>query len=101
MDTPDSAQGEECCFGSAALDKISELATESVTYIEQSTRRSPLKAVSFAVAAGYLLRHLPIFSIIGALLRLALILVRPFALIFASVKLCQYLSGTAPFKRPE
>ena len=101
MDTPDSTMREEGDFRSSALDKISDLATEAVQTIEESTRRSPLKALGCAVTAGYLLRHLPIFGIVGALLRLALILVRPFALIFAAVKLFQLLAGTPSSKRFE
>jgi len=101
MDTPDSTTRAESDFRSSAIDKISELATESIQCIEQSTRRAPLKAIGCAVAAGYLLRHLPIFALLGALFRLALILVRPFALIFGAVKLFQLLAESPTFKRFE
>ena len=99
MDNLDSTPREAASLTSAALDKVSELASESISYIEESTRRSPLKAIACAVTAGYLLRQIPVFRVIGALFRLALVLVRPAALIFGGVKLCQFLSDTAPFNR--
>jgi hypothetical protein len=101
MDTPDSSPHGEASFSSSALDKISDLATDSISYIEKSTRRSPLQAIACAVTAGYLLRQIPVFSLIGALLRVILVLIRPAALIFGGIKLCQFLSGTTPFKRSE
>lgn len=83
---------------STALDRISDLTSETIGYIEENTRRAPLQSIACAVTAGYLLRQIPLFSLLGALFRLALVLVRPAALIFGGVKICQYLAETAPFK---
>jgi len=54
---------------------------------EEYTREEPLKAVGIAFAAGLFMTILPIGSIIGGLLRLALTLVRPALLVLGAVKL--------------
>ncbi|GEM_PF-4179416 len=95
MNNVESNSGEGLLRGSA-LDKVSELSAEVVEYLETETRRAPLKALSIAVVAGFLLRHLPVFGLLGVLIRLLILLVRPAALIFGGVKVCQLLAEVAP-----
>jgi hypothetical protein len=54
---------------------------------EDFTREEPLKAVGFAFAAGLLMTLLPVGSIIGGILRLALSLIRPALLVLGAIKL--------------
>jgi len=96
MDNVESSQSEHSQLGASALDKFSELGADVVEYVETETRRAPFKALSCAVVAGYLLRNLPVFALFGVFFRLALILVRPAALIFGGVKLCQLLADMNP-----
>ncbi len=100
MDTSNSSPADSGLVTSA-LDKLSDLTADSISYVEESTRRSPLKALSFAIAGGYLLRQLPVFGIFGVFFRLGLLLIRPAALIFGGVKLCQFLSESSTFKPVE
>jgi len=94
MDNPPSnGEGD---LRASMLDKVSELAADAVEYVETETRKAPLKALSCAVVAGYLLRHLPIFGLLAVFFRLILILIRPAALIFGGVKLCQLLADITP-----
>ena len=65
-------------------------APEAETFVhrtEEFTREEPLKAVGIAFAAGLFMTLLPIGSVIGGLLRLALALVRPALLVLGAIKL--------------
>jgi hypothetical protein len=54
---------------------------------EEYTREEPLKAVGVAFAAGLFMTLLPVGSIVGGLLRLALALTRPALLVLGAIKL--------------
>jgi hypothetical protein len=54
---------------------------------EEFTREEPLKAVGIAFVAGLFMTLLPIGSLIGGILRLALTLVRPALLVLGAIKL--------------
>ena len=49
----------------------------------------PEKALLWALGAGYLLRMLPLASILGALIRVLLTLLKPAALIYGGAKIWQ------------
>ncbi len=51
------------------------------------TQRNPLRSLMWALGAGYLLRLLPTTRVLGGLVRLFLILVKPAALIYGLSKL--------------
>ena len=55
-------------------------------------RREPEKALGTAVAAGYLLRMLPVAGIISLIVRVALALVRPALVIYSGAKLWQKIA---------
>ena len=99
MDNIDSTSPDG--FATVALDKISDLTADAISFVEDSTRKSPLKAISCAVAVGYLLRQLPIFALFGVFFRLALLLVRPAVLIFGGLKAYRYLSEQPSSKATE
>lgn len=61
---------------------ISAAVHEAKTYI----RREPDKAVLWALAAGYVLRMLPLAAILNALVRLLLVTLRPAIVIFGATK---------------
>jgi hypothetical protein len=65
----------------------SETAESLLGRTEQYAREEPLKAVGAAFAAGLFLTILPVGGILVALLRLALMLLRPALLILGAVKL--------------
>ena len=54
---------------------------------EAYVRENPSQAVLSALAAGFVLRLLPIGSIIGALIRLVLFAVRPAIFVYGAVAL--------------
>ena len=53
---------------------------------EEYVRAEPLKAVAYAAATGYVLRMLPVGTIVGGLLSLALAAVKPAALVYGAAK---------------
>jgi len=65
------------------------------TQCEEQVRRAPAKSLLLAVAAGCLLRNLPIPALVGGLARLILALLRPAVLLFASAKLLEVLQHRA------
>jgi hypothetical protein len=67
------------------LHSCGELAKDLTAY----TQLYPEKALLWAVGGGYLLRMLPITGILGALIRLVLMLVKPAALIYGVAKVWQ------------
>jgi hypothetical protein len=54
---------------------------------EDFVRANPTRALAYGVAAGFLLDRLPIFRIIGGLLRLVLMALKPAMLVFGATKL--------------
>lgn len=54
---------------------------------EEFAREEPMKAVGIAFAAGLFMTILPIGSLIGGLMRLALTLIRPALLVLGAIKL--------------
>lgn len=60
---------------------------------ERSVREDPLKAAGIAVGAGVLLAILPVARILGGLVRLGVLLLKPALLIFGVVKLLEACDG--------
>ncbi len=63
---------------------------------EEYVRANPTQAVLSAVAAGFILRLLPIGAIVGALVRLAVFALRPGVFIYGAVALYKHFQATQP-----
>ena len=70
--------------------KFSEFHQQGEAYV----RENPSQAVLSAVAAGFVLRLLPLGAIVGAIVRLALFAVRPAVFIYGAVALYKHFQGT-------
>ena len=66
--------------------KFNDFHTQGESYV----RDTPSQAVLSAVAAGFVLRLLPLGSIVGALVRLALFALRPAIFIYGAVALYKH-----------
>jgi hypothetical protein len=66
-----------------------------VTDVTRYAQRSPEKALISALAGGYVLRMLPVTRILGGIVRLTLVLLKPAALIYGAAKLWQKTQGGA------
>jgi len=66
---------------------------EIVAQTENYVRANPTQALFYGVAAGFLLDRLPIFRILGGLVRLLLMAFKPAILIFGAMKLYQSLQN--------
>ncbi len=53
---------------------------------EAYVREEPLKAVGYALAIGYVLRMLPVLSILSAFAKFLLMLLKPAALVYGAAK---------------
>lgn len=60
---------------------------------EEFVRANPTRALCYGVAAGFLLDRLPIFRILGGLLRLVLMAFKPAILIYGASKLYQMVQN--------
>ena len=61
------------------------------THAQDYIRTEPAKAVGIAFIAGIILTILPVGRLVGALVRLSFVLIRPLLLILGAVKLCEEL----------
>jgi uncharacterized membrane protein len=75
---------------SGTADRIKSMAEEGVRRTGEYARESPMKALGYAVIAGYLLRILPLRALLAVLLDLALALMRPLAFLFGVAKVCDF-----------
>ncbi len=62
---------------------------------EEYVRANPTQAVMSAVAAGFVLRLLPIGALVGALVRLAIFALRPGVFIYGAVALYKHFQKPA------
>ena len=62
---------------------------EIVAQTEDYVRENPAQALFYGVAAGFILDRLPIFRILGGLVRLLLMAFKPAILIYGATKLYQ------------
>ncbi len=83
------------------LDAAEATVKATVRDTEEYIRHEPLKAVLWAMLAGYLMRILPMTAIVGALLRLLLTILRPALFIFGVAKLWEALRSGSSREQPE
>ena len=69
-----------------AKQKMSDFQSQGEAYV----RDNPSQAVLSALAAGFVLRLLPLGAILGALIRLVLFAVRPAVFIYGAVSLYKH-----------
>ncbi|HEX4201693.1 MAG TPA: hypothetical protein VHY59_09270 [Chthoniobacterales bacterium] len=62
--------------------------------LEAQIRREPMRAVVLAFAGGFLLCLLPLGRLLGVLIRVSLLLLKPALLILGLVKLLEYSGVT-------
>jgi hypothetical protein len=58
--------------------------------LEEQIRQEPMKAALLAFAAGFILCLLPLGRLLGVILRMALVLLKPTLLILGVLKLVEY-----------
>jgi hypothetical protein len=66
---------------------------EIMAQTEDYVRANPTKSLLYGVAAGFVLDRLPIFRILGALVRLCFMAFKPAILIYGATKVYQLLSS--------
>lgn len=86
---------------SNAVGKAGDVIQQLARRYEEQVRQAPLPAVAVAVGAGYFLKSGLLAVLVGALLRIAAALVRPALVIFAGVKLYDFLSHRGENPEPE
>ena len=74
---------------SSICDSLGGGCEESLHEWEEKIRSAPIPSTLIAVAAGYVLSVLPLFALVGGLLRLALFLAKPALLIFGAMQLVE------------
>jgi len=86
MQMPQESVGESgnCCDWRKTVEDFESQAQDFV-------RTEPAKAVGIAFIAGIILTVLPVGRLVGALVRLSFVLIRPLLLILGAVKLCEEL----------
>lgn len=67
--------------------------------LEEQIRQEPIKAVLLAFGAGFFLCLLPLGRLLGVLVRMALILLKPALLILGVVKLLEYTGASVGISR--
>jgi len=60
---------------------------------EDYVRANPTRALLYGVAAGFILDRLPIFRILGVLIRLSLMAFKPALLVYGVTKVYQLLTA--------
>src|SRR3954454_5012360 len=70
---------------SYAKDSIDDMLTETENYV----RKSPGQALVYAFAAGYIFNRLPVGRLLGGVLRLSILALRPAVLVYGATKLYQ------------
>jgi len=90
LDPPASAPSVD-----ASLDALVHKAEESIVHCmhdcEDFIRRSPTKAMLGALAAGYLLRNLPLRALIVAKVRLITALAPPALVLYGAAKVYEFI----------
>ncbi len=85
----DSPVSSETIF-KGTVDRITIFTDERLRRTRSYTRESPLRALGRAAVIGYLLRVLPVRALIGALVDLTLVLMRPAAMLFGAAKVYKF-----------
>jgi hypothetical protein len=66
---------------------------EIMAQTEDYVRANPTKSLLYGVAAGFILDRLPIFRILGGLIRLCFMAFKPAILIYGATRLYQMLTS--------
>jgi hypothetical protein len=66
-------------------DRVEAVVNETGEYV----REKPAQSLLYAFAAGYVLNHLPLGRVIGGLLRLLMVALKPAIVIYGAAKLYQ------------
>jgi hypothetical protein len=66
-------------------DRVEAVVNETGEYV----REKPTQSLLYAFAAGYILNHLPLSRVIGGLLRLLMVALKPAIVIYGAAKLYQ------------
>ncbi len=77
------------------INQIKEKLNDYHAQGEEYVRANPTQAVMSAVAAGFVLRLLPIGALVGALVRLAIFALRPGVFIYGAVALYKHFQTPA------
>ena len=78
---------------------MESLKKSSTAYLHQgedTIRQSPVASVLGAAAVGYLFRFVPVCALLGGLVRLLIVSVKPLILICGAVKLYDLLRSNRP-----
>lgn len=67
------------------VDQWSEIMSQTEEYV----RANPTRSLLYGVAAGFIIDRLPVFRILGALVRLLLMALKPAALVYGATKIYQ------------
>lgn len=66
--------------------------TTKTSEFRERLRREPMKHLTIALAAGFVLSLLPIRRILVLIVRTAFLLIKPALLVLGAIKLCEYFS---------
>jgi len=69
--------------------------TTKTTEFRERLRREPMKHLTIALAAGFVLSLLPIRRILVLTVRTTFLLVKPVLMVLGAIKLCEYFSDRA------
>lgn len=83
----------------SSFESVRSNVTDRFHGAEESVRREPGKALLIAVFAGYVLRLLPIGAIIGAILSIAMTLLRPAILLLGAAKVYEFVQNNQAGER--
>jgi hypothetical protein len=67
--------------------------------IEEQIRREPMKAVTLAFAGGFLLCLLPLGKLLGVLVKMTFLLLKPALVILGVAKLLEYSGLTCEMRK--
>jgi hypothetical protein len=92
MDTQETS-GAAGDIAERGLQYTREQWDEIIAQTEDYVRANPTRSLLYGVAAGFILDRLPIFRILGGLIRLSLKAFKPAILIYGATKLYQLLKA--------
>ena len=69
--------------------------TAKTSEFRERLRREPVKHLTIALAAGFVLSLLPIRRILVLIVRTAFLLIKPALMVLGAIKLCEYFTDRA------
>lgn len=76
-------------FAERGLQYTMDQWNEMMSQTEEYVRANPTRSLLYGAAAGFLIDRLPVFRILGALIRVALMALKPAVLIYGATKVYQ------------